>query len=56
MLDQRIDRPLRRSIGRKIADRDTAANDDTITTLLPDPRIGSNCCTRKNGARTLTAN
>src|ERR1700759_2096130 len=32
-----------------------AASDATRTILLPFDRIGSNCWTRKKGARTLTA-
>src|SRR3977135_2452990 len=33
-----------------------AASDERKTMLLPLHMIGSSCCTRKNGARTLTAN
>src|SRR2546426_12067854 len=32
-----------------------AASDERNTMLLPFDMIGSSCCTRKNGARTLTA-
>src|SRR5271155_174260 len=33
-----------------------APSDETSTILLPIDMIGSSCCTRKKGARTLTAN
>ncbi len=45
-----------RGIGRASAFAKARAQVLIQTTLLPLPSTGSNCCTRENGARTLTAN
>ena len=56
VLDQRVNRALGGGIGRKRADAPPRRQGRGRITLLPSPRMGRSCCTRKNGARTFTAN
>ena len=55
MLHQRVDGALGRSIRRQGPDRGVRRQRGQQNDAAAFPRIGSNCWTRKNGARTLTA-
>jgi len=50
-----VDRALRSRIGRKPSGRGMRCERREQDDAAALPRIGSNCWTRKNGARTLTA-
>ena len=56
MPDQRVDGALGGRVGGRFPTAARAAREDVKITLEPSLRIGSSCCTRKYGARTLTAN
>src|SRR6266478_5905583 len=55
ILHQRVDRALRGRMADRVPTAACAPREETRITLLPSPSTGSNCCTRKYGARTLTA-